>query len=52
VVEGFDKNKVYEVLVDYSGNKSKGYVMNITEYSNSLVIAGGEDDEESWNVPD
>lgn len=46
VVEGFDKNKVYEILVDYSGSKSKGYIMNISEAGDTLVIPECDDEYE------
>jgi hypothetical protein len=43
VIEGFDKDKVYEILIDYSANKGKGYIMNIMEAGERLVIPDDED---------
>jgi hypothetical protein len=43
VIEELDKNKIYEILIDYSANRDKGYIMNIQEVGERLVI----DDEES-----
>lgn len=35
-------DKVYEVLLNYSGNKSKGYIMNIMEAGSSFLLSDNE----------
>lgn len=45
IVENFTKDKVYEILIDYSGSKDKGYVMNIMEAGGQLVFPDDCNDE-------
>lgn len=42
IIEEFDKDKVYEILIDYKASKSKGYIMNIMEAGERLVIPDDE----------
>jgi DNA polymerase III alpha subunit len=43
VVEGFDKEKVYEILIDYNGSRDKGYIMNISEAGGAFTFPDEDD---------